>query len=443
MSNSMSNAGAVHGNSGHNGNGTSSKPIPITPITVKSNAGGSPTSLPLIGLSPVVRAVCEAYHAAAFAAAQEVFTAMGRAAPDHKSLAPTPEESDWQLCTLEDALQPRPPLEYLVSNLVPLPSLSIFYGPPASLKSMVLMDMAISVATGTPFLPNQAGEGGFSTTQAPVLWYDYDNGKRRCAERFGAMAKKRGLSLDRPLSDIPFYYVSVPSHALNLNDAESVAHLSRIVESKGIKLLVIDNLGAASGGVDENSTQMVPVMGNLRRTAEQFGLACIVIHHARKQGSIDGRAANALRGSSAIEAALDFLFRVDRKGTAKEVTIVTDKARGYENPPIGAHFDITNRPEDNELETARFYGTSAVDNRSTPAIEQAILAVVQEQPSIKQGDLTQKVKDKLGIGGKYIPDIAKKMAEDGLLAAEKGPHNATMYSLPGSSSDSEKSKEED
>jgi hypothetical protein len=174
---------------------------------------------------------------------------------------------------------------------------------------------------------------------------------------------------------------------------------------------------------------MVPVMGSLRRTAEQFGLACIVIHHSRKQSSNDGRPGNSLRGSSAIEAALDNSFLVDREWNAEEITIKDVKPRGHQIPPIGALFTQTPRPEDNELETARFYGTSAVDNRSTPAIEQAILAVVQEQPSIKQGDLTQKVKEKLGIGGKNIPDIAKQMAENGLLSTGKGPHNATLYSL--------------
>ena len=52
----------------------------------------------------------------------------------------------WQTYTLEDAYEPREPLVYVVDSLFSLPSLSIVYGAPGCLKSMLMLDMALCVA---------------------------------------------------------------------------------------------------------------------------------------------------------------------------------------------------------------------------------------------------------------------------------------------------------
>jgi hypothetical protein len=441
MSNSKSNAGVVYGKNGHNGDGESSHPSSASTPVLESGICDPVTPLSLGGSHTVVEGIVEAFQAGGISAAHKVFDAMQRAAPELASLAPhtkTRLPDEWQLYTLETALQPRPPLNYLVDKLLAYPSLFMFFAPPDSFKSMVLMDLVISVVTGTPFLSNQSGEGGFHTEQAPVLWYDYDNGTRRCAERFGAMAKARGLSLDSPLSEVPFYYVSVPTSPLNLNNDESVAYLSQVVKRKGIRLLVIDNLATVSGGVDENSTQMARVLGNLRILVEEHELACGIIHHARKDNKSGNRPGSNMRGSTSIEASLDYGFRVDTRGE-KEIMITVAKARGQQIAPLGAVFTNTNRP-DEELEVARFYGTTVVNKRSTLTIEQTILAAVKTQPSINQRDLSKKVKEQLGTGENRVKEVAQQMAEKKLLAVAKGPRNATLYSLPGSNSVSQELK---
>lgn len=46
-----------------------------------------------------------------------------------------PLVEQWQRYTLADAYKPRPPRRYLVDGLLPVPSLSIVFGGPGSLKS--------------------------------------------------------------------------------------------------------------------------------------------------------------------------------------------------------------------------------------------------------------------------------------------------------------------
>jgi AAA domain len=77
----------------------------------------------------------------------------------------------WPVHTLADAYRPRPPLRYVVDGLFPLPSLSIVYGAPGTLKSLLLADMGVCVAAGLPWLPAIPNVCGMarSTVQTPVL----------------------------------------------------------------------------------------------------------------------------------------------------------------------------------------------------------------------------------------------------------------------------------
>ena len=93
----------------------------------------------------------------------------------------------WQLRTLKDARATRPPLQYIVPG-ISVGSLSIVYGAPGTLKSMLLADLCVCVAMGAPWLSPLPGESGsgLSTLQVPVMWLDFDNGRRRTDERFGS-----------------------------------------------------------------------------------------------------------------------------------------------------------------------------------------------------------------------------------------------------------------
>lgn len=57
-----------------------------------------------------------------------------------------------QIYTLEEAFKPRPKRQYIVTGLIPLPSLTIVYGPPGGFKTFVVADLAICVAAGLPWL---------------------------------------------------------------------------------------------------------------------------------------------------------------------------------------------------------------------------------------------------------------------------------------------------
>lgn len=234
----------------------------------------------------------------------------------------------WRLLDAAALLQPPTPPTYLVGSMIRRPSLVTVYGAPGSLKSMLLMDLAVCVAGGVTWLDPQPGrgtDGAYQVEQGPALWVDCDNGENRLKERFGALMRSHGLSQQSPIYTIP-----IPAPIIDVSNLADLGLLIAQIQCVGARLCVIDNLGNVSGGADENASDMVRVMANLRLLAEQTGAAIFVIHHARKGGSNGGREGDRLRGHSSIEASLDLALLIEREAVGDHITVQSTKTR--DNP---------------------------------------------------------------------------------------------------------------
>ncbi len=346
----------------------------------------------------------------------------------------------WRLRTLTDAYAERPPLQYLVEGLLPCPSLSVVFGGPGSLKSMLLADLAVAVVSGAKWLeplPSSQSAPGvtFSTLQATVLWIDFDNGIRRTDERIEAFARARQLPHDAPL-----HYVSMPQPWLDASKVGMVTEVAELVKHIDAKLIIIDNLGLITGDTEENSGEMAQVMGNLRWLCEETESAVIVVHHQRKSGGAADkgvRKGEMLRGHSSIEAALDLALLVDRKDGEDAVAVIPTKVRGFKEHTIfGAHFTYDHRPGTKDLALGRFYSlaVSSKEEREIEAIEGMIKGVLRTK-QLNTRDLVNSVRDTLAAlpggtapGVNKIRGILKKMVDEHEVI-EDGNGGGKVYRL--------------
>ncbi len=339
-----------------------------------------------------------------------------------------PEEpitDPWKAFTLQDAYIERPPAEYIAAGLFTLPSLSIVYGAPGTLKSFVMADLAVSVAAGKLWLPPapwQPGGAGIETKQAPVMWLDFDNGELRTHERFGSLARARDLP-----ESTPIFYYSMPMPWLDASKPETISQMILRAKEKETGLIVIDNLGLISGGVDENSAAMISVMSQLRQLAEGTAAAVVVIHHQRKGNGFKGRAGDTLRGHSSIEAAIDLGLLVEREEGSDTITMKSTKTRGQDVYPFSGVFTYEHI-EPGRLYKAMFYGLPVIDTNSTAAIEKAILEALEGE-SMNQTELVKAVKETCTAGENRIIDMIKRLQNTKKIKAAAGPHNSRVYEL--------------
>lgn len=354
--------------------------------------------------------------------------------PDEKPVPHKPTNiTNWKGYTLADAYKKRPPKQYVVDGVFAIPSLNIVYGSPGCMKSMLMADLVGAVLADEPWLTGLPGQcvRQKPTTKANVVWIDFDNGSDRSHERFEAVARARGLAED----NTDFTYYSMPAPRLNANDIGQCVELADVIIGKNAKLVIIDNLGTISGGTDENSTAMVPILANLRMIAELARACVIVIHHQRKssKNTKGARQGEGLRGSTSIEAALDEVLNVVRDGKTDHVIVSSTKTRGSSIRKFAAVFAYDHKPGTDELLSARYYGEEVpggVDVDDGDDIKNAVIEVLQDG-SLNKGILSKSVKLRLSnLGVNRIDREIDELANEGVIKISPGRGMAKVCSLP-------------
>ena len=215
----------------------------------------------------------------------------------------------------------------------------------------------------------------FATTQAPVLWIDFDNGRKRTHHRMRAIGRGHEVPEDAPL-----HYLSLPDPWLDASNGTFVHRLTDYVKDAGYRLVIIDNLGLINGGTDENSGEMAGVMSNLRHMAEDGNCAVIAIHHQRKGSTATSdpnvRKGDTLRGHSTIEASLDMAMLIERKGRDDSITIVATRCDFQKHEYFGALWTYEHFADvEGMLRVGRFYSKAVASGDE--AINMAIMQVIK------------------------------------------------------------------
>ena len=331
--------------------------------------------------------------------------------------------------TLADALAPRPPMTYAVDRLFALPSLSIVYGAPGSMKSLILADLAVCLASGVTWLePLPSDKTGsikpIPTVQTGVLWLDFDNGQRRTLDRVAAFSHGHQTSPGAPL-----YILSMPSVPFDLTKSRTVVEAIDYAKTLGVGFIVVDNLLSVSGGKDENSPEIAPVMTNLRLLSERVNAAVVVIHHSRKETGFRGKLGDDLRGHSSIRGAIDLSLLVEREPGSDIITIQSTKTRDVDVEPFGALWTFMHKAGTTELETARFFGQRVASVETVADIESAIFEVLKNAGKpLNQGDLVKAVKaEGIQAGRDRIRTVLERMANSMRIKTSVGAKGAVLY----------------
>jgi hypothetical protein len=192
---------------------------------------------------------------------------------------------------------------WLVEQLWCANSVGVIGGAPKCAKTWLGLDMALSVATGTPCL------GKYTVPEpGPVLVYLAEDALPAVRERIDGMARHRGLDLDR----VEIHVITAP--VLRLDQDRDRTRLWETVRRLRPRLLVLDPL-VRLHGIDENHAgDVAELLAYFRSLQRQLGLSVLLVHHTRKNAA-DGVAAGlVLRGSGDIHAFGDsnlYLRRTD------------------------------------------------------------------------------------------------------------------------------------
>jgi hypothetical protein len=179
---------------------------------------------------------------------------------------------------------------WLIEGLWSAEAVGVLGGEPKCCKSFLALDMAVSVASGTPCLRR------FPTAErGRVLLFAAEDSPSVVRERLSGIA----AAADVPLESLDIHVIVAP--VLRIDQQLDQRRLEETVQALRPVLLVLDPF-VRLHRVDENvSAEVAPLLDFLRGLQRRHHVAVVLVHHARK-GAAHVRGGQALRGSSELHA---------------------------------------------------------------------------------------------------------------------------------------------
>lgn len=180
---------------------------------------------------------------------------------------------------------------WLIEGLWGSCAAGILGGHPKACKSWLGLDMAVSVATGTPCL------GRYPVTQAgPALIYLAEDTLTNVRQRLLSLCSSRG----HDLAGLDVHVITVPRMRLDVDrDRHRLLETARSLRPK---LLLLDPMVRLHQLEENSSSEISQLLSYLREMQRDLEMAMVLVHHTRKGGAGRGQAGLALRGSGDLWA---------------------------------------------------------------------------------------------------------------------------------------------
>jgi hypothetical protein len=221
--------------------------------------------------------------------------------------------------------------QWLIENLWLAEAVGIVGGPPRAYKSWLALDMAVSVASGSPCL------GMFAVHRTgPVLLYAAEGSDSSLRSRLESIA--RGRQIDFNALDVRVITVD----RLRLDQPDDQERFLATVSLHRPALVVLDPLVRIHGADENASSAVAPLLGYFRALQRKTGASVLLVHHTGKNLSL--RAGYSLRGSSDFYAWTDCLLYLERRQEQRRLMVEHRSAPG--SGPFTIELVIPSSPDD-------------------------------------------------------------------------------------------------
>lgn len=294
------------------------------------------------------------------------------------------------------------PLDWLIKSILTAEGLAVIADRPKHGKSWLVLQMAVAIATGRPFLRNVL----FATGKPRrVCYFALEDSERRIKDRLQVVVG------DDPLALSNIYF----NDKFKLN-VESIASLEAMLEqARGTDypygLIIIDpflKICEKRNGKSDPVRADYAEMGLLQDIARKYGCGILLVHHTRKPNMTAGDAADDLLGTTGITAAPDTILTLRTSKDGERVFAATGKDCSLDNP-IELKFDKRAiERQQAPWSFVRVYLDMTKDQNK-------LYELVEEKPGITR-EIAERFKKSENAVGKML----HRMAEDGLVETKDG-----------------------
>jgi hypothetical protein len=289
-------------------------------------------------------------------------------------------------------LEVEPPEEkWLIHDLWGRSAVGVIGGAPKSLKSFFGIDLAVSVASGTPAL------GHFAVKDVgPALIYLAEDALPQVRLRLEALCSHRKLELEN------LNLIVITEPFLRLDKERDQHRLRATIARFKPRLLLLDPL-VRLHSLDENSAHEVSsLLSYFRELQRTFDLALILVHHTSKKKR--AQIGQSLRGSSDLHAFGDSNAYLTRRG---EQVILTIEHRSAKSPaPLALELVATDQSNDIHLELR---GKAIVSENKQP--QNVLLVELLERNNMPLS--RTEIRSRLHLNNQRLGELLQELEKSG------------------------------
>lgn len=226
---------------------------------------------------------------------------VGPQSPELPELAPESRFIDWDALWADQT-----EIEWLCEPVIPAGRLVSLYSPPGVGKSLLALDLAAAISRGAPSL-------GADTTQAPVLYLDYENVELDVRDRLQSMALT-------PNDLQALHYWSFPDLP-PLDTPEGGQALLKAARHVRAGLVVIDTLSRCVAGDENEAATILNLYRSTLMPLKAAGVAVLRLDHTGKDE------AKGQRGTSAKSGDVDLVWRYEQVIPDQQFALINEKHR--------------------------------------------------------------------------------------------------------------------
>ena len=302
-----------------------------------------------------------------------------------------------------------PPNQWKIDQIVPLEGITIISAPPASYKTWLILQMAIDIAQGKPFL------GKFPSSLGKVLMIDEENHKRLIQKRLKALGAHE---------DSPIHVLSKENFVAT--EERMTKGILEYCDEHGIDTIFIDSLVRINRSDENDAGNMSTVFRALSGLCDAKKTV-IITHHERKENGARSSAANRMRGSSDIQAAVDSHLAISRdRDDPSHLYVEHAKSREELEIPM---FEIVVHTETDRT-WFEHLGSYDMGKKKKDEAKEVIPTVLRERTEgVAKTKLVAEVRKLVDVGGKNVQKAIEELINEGLVRTEKGSGNTVVCFL--------------
>jgi hypothetical protein len=225
---------------------------------------------------------------------------------------------------LEDTIFPE--ANWAIYGIFETGTVNMISAEPNNFKSWVMLDAAVSLASGRPLF------GQFKTEKQSVLIVN--------EEDYHSQLRTRMMMLYKNWSQLPIYFAIQNGVKLIDSDVEKIISLAK---EKGVDFIIFDSLRSLHSAEENSSTEMQAVLDQLKKVTKA-GFTVLFSHHNRKKGISSSDNGNESRGSSGINAAVHGHITCEPKEEGGQTFLIISQPKlkgGPKMDPFRVRIDLS------------------------------------------------------------------------------------------------------